>query len=174
MKTHVLIISETFPGQHWKQGKPTHFQRSLEVGKKIHTIRKNPSYWFPRIAQVKRGEAVLSVRKWNGTPYKSKQTELFQFDYRDRVGIELIQFQDIWYQQAKINNVVNIGRFNDLAANDGLSLYDLQQWFAETPPGEVMAIIHFTPFRYAPRSEAPRLLMPGDQMDLFDVNGVGR
>jgi hypothetical protein len=172
MKTHVLIISETFPGQHWKQGKATHFQKSMEVGTKIHTLRKNPSYWFPRIEQVKRGEAVLSVRKWNGTPYKTKQTELFRFDYRDHLGFELIQFENIQDQQAKINNVKKVDCFNDLAANDGLSLYDFQQWFTGTPPGEVMAIIHFTPFRYAPGSEAPRLLMPGDQMELFDVNGV--
>ena len=87
MKTYVLIISESYPETHPKTGKKTHFKQQIESGLKIHTIRGNYDVWKKRIDEINKGNAYLSVRKWTGKPYCSKQEELFTFD---KLGIEII------------------------------------------------------------------------------------
>ena len=72
MKTHVLIISRTFPSYHLRKGKETGFVEKIP-DEKIHTIRANYPLWEKRIKEVQFGEAVLSLRYWSDKPYKSEQ-----------------------------------------------------------------------------------------------------
>ena len=72
-KTYVLMISENFPKYHQKAGEPTFFARKIEEGKKIHTIRQNYELWNKRAEKINKGEAILSIRKWSGKAYRSKQ-----------------------------------------------------------------------------------------------------
>lgn len=87
MKTHVLILSKTFPATHPKAGQPTYFNQKLMravyrdfcdidvvdrewikpsvrdrfIPAKLHTIRGNYERWKKIIDEVRSGEAILSV-----------------------------------------------------------------------------------------------------------------
>ena len=88
-KTYVLTISQVFPQSHNRKGEPTNFIVSIAKFEKIHTIRANYELWEKRIAEINKGNAVLSVRVWTGKPYRSKQREMFAFE---SVGIEKLTF----------------------------------------------------------------------------------
>lgn len=122
MKTHVLIVSRTFPKTHKRAGEETYFpdkilyQQKLKEGYetpclicshhyetsgkckkcfdpfKIHTIRSNYELWDKRIKEVQEGKAILSLRYWLGKPYDSKQVEFCRLDKDSDVGIQLLQF----------------------------------------------------------------------------------
>lgn len=138
MKTHVLILSEYFPKTHPKAGLETYFFESILHKVKKHTIRENFDYWEPKIKEVQEGKAVLSLRKWTGKPYNSKQVEVFRLTKEDGVGIE---------ETAKYPST-------DLAQNDGLEMADFMDWFKGSDWSQTKAIIHFTPFRYGIESKS--------------------
>ena len=160
MKTYVLTLSRNFPATHSKAGQPTFFKDKMhaaithndEYWNKLHTIRANYPLWRERFNQIARGEACLSVRQWTGKPYCSKQVEIARLTAEDGIGLEVLRIdkdgslsaqQDPygWYTHVSASRV---------AQNDGLSLEDWCEWFAnpaydKTQP---LAIIHFTKFRY--------------------------
>ena len=161
MKTYVLTLSRNFPVTHSKAGLPTLFKHKLMAAlnkdgewnnPKLHTIRANYPLWRERFNQIARGEACLSVRQWTGKPYCSKQVEIARLTAEDGIGLEVLRIdkdgslsaqQDPygWYTHVSASRV---------AQNDGLSLEDWCEWFAnpaydKTQP---LAIIHFTKFRY--------------------------
>lgn len=159
MKTYVLMLSKVFPATHPRKGEPTGFVnkvisaiKQIEGGWwKLHTIRANYRLWAKRIAEVQRGEAVLSVRQWSGRPYMSKQTTIATLTAEDGVGIQLLRFhQDAdgisgWQQfdiDGHYNNIINV------ANNDGLKYLDWRRWFRNYDLSKPLAIIHFTKFRY--------------------------
>ncbi len=176
MKTYVLILSKTFPADHPRNGLETNFK--VELGKalckkdcyycenvwkcnlipyrKLHTIRQNYDLWEKRISEIQAGRAVLSIRQWIGTPYRSKTIEIARLTAEDGVGIEKLTFNVI----RKEGNVINFLRFDVngrdvdadlLSMNDGLSLKNWYYWFKlneDIPYREPMAIIHFTKYRY--------------------------
>lgn len=140
MKTYVITISENFPATHSKKGQPTDFEFKILAGEKLHTIRTNYPIWKKRIEEVQNGNAILSVRKWEGKPYRSSQKELFRFDKSDGIGIEKLQFsKDIKTQTPTLE---------DLAKNDGLSIEDFNEWFKNADLSKPLVIIHFGKFRY--------------------------
>jgi hypothetical protein len=145
MKTYVLIVSEKFPKTHPKSGEPTNFPLSIKHYDKIHTIRGNYDLWVKRFEKINAGEAVLSVRVWEGKPYSSKQREIFRYDYRRKIGIEKVTFRDSLYDVNVNGSSVDV---DDLAKNDGLSYADFEHWFRGYDFSKPMAVIHFTDFRY--------------------------
>lgn len=157
MKTYVLTLIKEFPAYHPRKGEPTNFLEKFLNGqtktsdcRKIHTIRANYTLWAKRIADVQRGEAVLSVRQWTGRPYMSKQTTIATLTAEDGVGLQ--QLTDIDTNAYCFYPCVRIDKRNIdkvlVAKNEGLSLDDWREWFKDYDISQPMAIIHFTSFRY--------------------------
>lgn len=146
IKTYVLTISEYFPKTHNRSGQPTNFFKSIDHQIKLHTIRGNYPLWKKRIEEVQAGNAVLSIRRWTGKPYKSPQEEVYQIDKYSGIGVqELIFYQADIITPAVNGNVLSI---LELSENDGLIWVDFKEWFKNYDLSEPMAIIHFTSFRY--------------------------
>lgn len=137
LKTYVLMVSRFFPAGHPSAGQPTGFDVDLLLGLKIHTIRHNWKLWEKRINEVKKGNAILSLRYWSGAPYRSKQVEIRRIDKRNDPGLEVIS-------AAMIRE--NPQRYS---YHDGfLDPQDFLDWFSKYPDDEKLGIIHFTGFRY--------------------------
>lgn len=151
MKTYVITLSERFPIWHYLKGRPTHFVRSVENGKKIHTIRANYTEWERRFRKIERGEACLSLRRWEGTPYNSKQCEVMRLTREDGIGLERLRFAN-----ASVFKPVVSGcklQYDRIAENDGLIPIDFIGWFRNDDKTQDFAIIHFTAFRYSQAKE---------------------
>ena len=148
MKTHILILSQTFPKGHPEVGKPTRFGASVSQCVKIHTIRENYTVWENKIKEILEGEARLSIRIWEDKPYRSRQIELLSLDKNSGVGIQkLHSFDDeTAYFIGSNGNVLPVS-LQELANNDGLSLNEWKGWFKNNTKFP-LAIIHFTDFRY--------------------------
>lgn len=137
------MVSRTFPSYHKRKGEPTEFERKIKEKEKHHTLRANYERWKNKIDQVNRGEAVLSVREWQGVPYHSKQNYLFYYNQEDALEVSKLTKDENGYL---INDTIRVSE-EELAKNDGLTLDEFQEWF-KVFPSEPMAIIHFTGFRY--------------------------
>ncbi len=166
MKTFVITLSSVFPTTHPRNGKGTAFAPAFRNGqtcrkckdnnpalclgdcfsvRKIHTIRANFPLWEKRIAQIRNGEAVLSIRQWTGKPYRSKQTEIARLSAEDGVGIQRLDLFDLMRPTTINGEQVELP---NLAQNDGLSFDDWFNWFKGYDLSKPLAIIHFTKFRY--------------------------
>lgn len=169
MKTYVITLSRVFPAKHPRKGEQTNFDVKLlnavwrahnmsiglpQYGMKLHTIRSNYALWSRRFKQIEAGKAVLSIRYWSGKPYHSKQMEICKLTKEDRIGIqkmEFLAFQEGYRKDAGIwisGNVIPMDEREQIAINDGLTLQDWDDWFADYDKTEPLAIIHFTKFRY--------------------------
>lgn len=148
------MLSKVFPATHPRKGEPTGFvNKVISAIKqiegewwKLHTIRANYPLWAKRIAEVQRGEAVLSIRIWLGAPYRSKQIEIVRLTKDDGVGIQELVF---WTGRIGYPTVGNYQPLiKEIALNDGLLRDDWVYWFKNYDKTKTMAIIHFTKFRY--------------------------
>lgn len=148
MKTYILILSQTFPKGHPSEGKPTGFGAAVVQQIKKHTIRDNYVEWVRKIDEIKAGNAVLSIRVWEGKPYRSRQLTLMDLTRDSGIGIQkLHSFDDEYgYFIGGKGNVLPIP-LQELANNDGLSVKDWRGWFKDNAHLP-LAIIHFTGFRY--------------------------
>lgn len=134
----VLILGNVFPKGHPKQGIRTAFGSKVLSGEKLHTIRENARGFYVD------GDWV-SVRRWTGVAYRSKQVELV----RVRTGLEQVRIlrtcSGVWVY-------VNGERVDptEVARNDGLSLGDFVNWFFPAERfGEFKGdLIHLSDFRY--------------------------
>ncbi len=170
MKTYVITLSRVFPVKHPFAGKPTFFKTKLEIANvipfdeanrqsvpdgqpqmKLHTIRANYPLWRKRFDEIERGEACISLRQWTGKPYASKQIEIGRLTKDDGIGIQRLKFepdrdgQFVWWNfniDGKFRNV------DELAMNDGLTLYCWQKWFEDYDFSKPLAIIWFNHHRY--------------------------
>lgn len=141
LKRYYLILSTHFPAGHYSRGEQTNFITKLHRGEKLHTIRKNYSYWSKRIDNVVAGNAVLELRYWSGVPYHSKM-----------VTITRLYGEDVSYQKIKDLDV----KTSLLAKNDGLTPLQFADWFKlkNTNPEYVRSVIgeyiviHFRQFKY--------------------------
>lgn len=148
MKTYVITLSKVFLKGHRREGQPTDFAEKFRK-QKVHTIRANYPLWKKRIEEVLRGDACLSIRQWSGKPYRSKQIVLAVLTKEDGVGIEQFRYE-------KDPCACMIGDFDTccydfftpekVAMKDGLDVRDWFDWFRESKG--LMAVIHFTYFRY--------------------------
>lgn len=182
LKTYVLRVSEVFPTTHPRKKAPTNFRKAIkaelecnkdclldcsecdvidwknwELLRKRHTLRTNYDYWKHIIDEVNAGNAVLSVRYWQGKPFAkgSKQIEFLSLG-KGEVGIQKFRYVE-YIDEDEIERFVlqvdNISKpylyFEELATNDGLSYQDFKDWFGKSLfSSEPKAIIHFTNFRY--------------------------
>lgn len=147
MKTYYLMLSVVFPKAHPRAGQPTSFISKVFSQEKRHTIRDNYQLWKKRIDEVNQGKAVLDLRHWEHKPYNSPQ-HTFKTLKQGEVSIQKLEFttNGIYIDERKpISNPVNI---ETLAANDGLSLTDFNEWFKNADLSKPMAAIQLTEFRY--------------------------
>lgn len=148
MKTYILILSQTFPKGHPNGGKSTRFGASLCQRVKIHTIRDNYAGWEKKIQEVLDGDARLSIRVWEGKPYRSRQIELLSLDKDSGAGIQkLHSFDDENIYFVSDNGNVFPVPLQEVSNNDGLSVNEWKGWFKDNSQCP-LAIIHFTDFRY--------------------------
>ena len=173
MITYTLMLSKRFPAKHPRKGELTEFATKVKNATtcfrcaticssicnpdcqcynkaKFHTIRANYDLWQKRFEKINAGKACLSIRQWEGAPYKSKQIEIARLTREDGVGLQSLHF----YKE----NEIPIGEVNVkfdsessvkvLAHNDGLELNDWYCWFDSYDFSKPLAIIHFTKFRY--------------------------
>lgn len=169
MKTYVLMLSQEFPAKHPRVGEPTMFVSKLkralkmpmighpffepyEPTTKIHTIRANYDLWKKRFDKINKGEAELSIRAWEGKPYRSQQVEIARLTKDDGIGLQKFE---VYANYAGINNWQHFKiddrgymSINDIPNKDGLSREDWIDWFKNYDLSKPMAIIHFTKFRY--------------------------
>ena len=154
MIQYVLTVSEFFPKTHKKAGQPTGFPLAIKHYDKIYTIRGNYDLWAKRFEKINQGLAFLSIRIWQGKPYKSKQLEIFKYFKTHNIGIERLVLEPKCFTEGseplpninfKFYSPTLIG---DLSKNDGLSIEDFNDWFKKYDKSKEMAIIHFTDFRY--------------------------
>ena len=160
MKTYVLMLSKEFPAMHSRKGEPTDFYRKILAARyqqiqrpqKFHTIRANYDIWRNRFNEIDAGIACLSIRQWNGKPYRSKQTELMRLTCEDGIGLQKLWFMADVYGVNRLDNpVIDYSeRYypGAIARNDGLEYNDWKEWFKDYDLSKPMAIIHFTKFRY--------------------------
>lgn len=145
-KTYVLTVSKNFPKTHAKAGQTTGFVDNITrlftpECKKIHTIRSNYELWERRAKEINEGNAILSIRYWSETPYRSKQVEICKLE---GIGVEKLEHPDNFaFAQIEGKSI----DWGIVAKNDGLSFEDFCEWF-KVRQKEPMAIIHFTNFRY--------------------------
>lgn len=174
MKTYVLMLSQAFPAKHPRAGESTIFATKLQnaigipiLGKpffapgepvtKVHTIRANYDLWKKRFDKIDKGEAELSIRVWDGKPYRSKQIEIARLNRSHGIGIQRV-FIDMrhydtysivdWHITYPEELRIDCFQGNAIAFYDGLTLKDWLYWFKTYDLSKPMAIIHFTPFRY--------------------------
>ena len=116
-------------------------------GRKLHTIRGNAEWWEQVAKEINDGVAVLSVRVWQGRPYRSKQTEIMQVT---KLGTQRISMScdstfplTTTYIDGKSVDVFSV------AANDGLNSSDFIEWFFPKGTGIFSGVVlHFTDRRY--------------------------
>ena len=159
IKTYNIMLSRVFPTTHPKAGQETDFKPKVMAAlngmpcyrKKLHTIRANYELWKKRFEEVERGYAVINLRQWIGSPYRSKTVLIKTLTSKDGIGIQKLEFDKD--RDGNISwNFFNVDGFfpvlHHLAANDGLSLDDWKAWFRDYDFSKPLAIIHFTDFRY--------------------------
>lgn len=147
MKKYNLLCARQFPATHPKAGQPTGFAEAIRMEQKIHTLRLNYFYWEKIVNQMGAGKACIQLRQWELQPYRSPQRLLGV--YTDwMIGIEkLFRHEGEWWCIDEKDKLHPIDAAQ-LAKNDGLSLEDFEAWF-KSYKGELIACLHFTPFRYA-------------------------
>lgn len=100
MKTYYLMLSQVFPVTHARAGQPTGFKEKVEAAIKqlegewwkLHTIRGNYERWEKIFDEIYNDKAYLSIRVWEGKPYRSKQIELARLTRKDGIGLQRLTF----------------------------------------------------------------------------------
>lgn len=164
------MISRVFPATHPRAGQRTYFEEKTFSGTylnphatftdaiinsgmyhtaepKLHTIRENYDLWARRAENINKGEAVLSLRQWTGSPYNYKRdgSKPVEFMRMEKIGVQKIQI----FTSGNTKGVrveYNLKNIHEVANNDGLSVDDFCKWFKKDIEG---VVIHFTEnFRY--------------------------
>lgn len=161
IKTYYLTLSEKFPTTHKRAGEPTEFKVKALVAinqtcrsniqPKLHTIRANYHLWRQRFEKIAAGKACLSIRQWVGKPYGkgSRQVEIVRLTREDGIGIQQLTFTGgVSGERVALIDGVPLPSLRVLADNDGLALDDWLDWFKDYNLSRIMAIIHFTSYRY--------------------------
>ena len=101
------MVSRVFPSYHKNKGELTRFEQKIRDKNKIHTIRANYEKWKRKIDQIRNGEAVLSIREWQGVPYHSKQNYLFYYNQEDALEVSKLTKDENGYL---INDTIRVDR----------------------------------------------------------------
>lgn len=149
MKTHILFLSKCFPkmipDSYSGSAISTCFKSNFLNGKKIHQIKPDFLLWKIKIDEVKAGKAILSIREWEGDPFRSKQSEIARFTQHDSLGIQHISFD----LANKIFLVDGKEMDPELIMTNECSYLDVFSfWFERQNPQMDMALIQFSDFKY--------------------------
>ena len=98
--------------------------------------------------EVQSGRAIISLRKWEGKPYNSKQVEIMQLTRENNVGVERLILSDV-LNNAEVGELGVTVSSNLISFNDGLPIEDFKEWFKGCAGDHLLAIIHFTSLRYS-------------------------
>ena len=131
-KTHKLFLPKTFPPHHKNNGAETFFEQSILENTKKHCIVLDYNLWIPKLSEVIKEDAVLSINKVDGLNHK-----------------EIKQLKSVNFQVCKIDpsrKEVLVGKFFDFVAenveqNEGLSKEDFWSYYKR--PTKAL-IIHFS------------------------------
>ena len=177
IKRYRLGVSRTFLKKHPRKGQPTCFVEKIQLAMcklvqlpgdllidlepKLHTCRVNYPLWEKRMKAVQAGEAVIELFYWEGKPYRSKQIVFATLDKDSGCGVQELNFMISYKPDGNgmeytintpclhyRNHAFDYLDLEEIAKNDGLSLYDFKSWFKGYDLSQPMAIIHFTNFRY--------------------------
>jgi hypothetical protein len=155
----VLTVSRTFPKTHPRAGEPTYFVEKIYKSlasngfSSLKNVALSAKYWLivdgfkpvneskhHTIRAGKRWKVgdMISLRVWSGAPYKTKQIEFAQVELKQVYDIYIGQFDQ--YSYGITINGDGYGEMDVLAANDGLSLVDFQDWFplGKTFDGQIL------------------------------------
>lgn len=143
----VLMLSKVFTKEHRSAGKPTYFLEKMQAGTKLHTIRLNCDMWSRKAEQINAGEMVLSVRQWEGQPYKSQQVEVARLTQLHVQRIEAVfgatdTKPRVWIDGCEVTDVEQV------AHNDGLELGDWVEFFFKNTNHFDGVVLQFTDFMY--------------------------
>lgn len=152
LKQIVLQLANTFPLKHRSEGQETFFRQNFLSGRKIHTIRTGYEKWRHNIDKVNNGGYCISVRRWSGLPFKSKQEEIRKLVSVGYQRISMSYDHESKTLRAVIDGKPYMGDVKLLAKNDGLKWEDfVDYFFGKCAHSETLfqgVIIHFTDFRY--------------------------
>ena len=116
-------------------------------------MRGKYELWEKRFRKINSDQAYISLCVWSGIPYKSQKIEIARLTRKDGIGLQKAKFSRfsdglIYPDLVHIDGKDIEG--NKVAANDGLSYNDWENWFLSSKYdlSEPLAIIHFTKFRY--------------------------
>lgn len=165
-----VILSKVFFPEHPKAGEETHFKESVINGTKKHSCRGNANYWQEHLSSAQKAGRDVSIRQWEGKPYRSKQGTILDVPAKlcdiQRVSIavssptpRLLQDRDkkaIFWEGLTFTGWLNSKEqidLNEVAKNDGLTPEDFAAFifpvFKQRQSRYLtFAIIHFTTFRY--------------------------
>lgn len=162
MKVVVILTKRFFDG-HPRAGEETHFADLVRDGKKIHTCRDNADYWCNKIERLKAAGGTLSIREWEGKPYRSRQITIADIP-AEQVDVQRLTVQRAYVHILNSNAEPLVGyraTINDklvpmkeLATNDGFDrerdfedfidpLFD--KYHSDTI---TLAVIYFNNYRY--------------------------
>ena len=170
MKKYVIMLAKSFPRWHERKGQKTMFTKILSFGtscyecctggyahchlscehpalRKIHTIRENYELWAKRFEEIEAGNACISIREWEGTPYRSRQKEIIRLTKNDGIGLQRLTFAMNSLAHPFVDGISST-KADKIAHNDGLTYHDWKKWFCKCDLSKYYAIIHFTKFRY--------------------------
>ncbi len=149
MINYVIMLSQRFLAAHPRHGEETGFVKKFR-NQKIHTMRGDLPYWEKRFQKINSGEACLSIRIWEGEPYKSRQIEIARLTREDGISLQRLEFISVGENSYSCSQVKIDGRVYDtnlVAQCDGLSRQDWLDWFFGNPKYEIdkpFALINFT------------------------------
>jgi len=139
-----IMLSKVFLKGHPREGELTEFRKKMYASLYIRELRNGLIYkikpvrevnFTPKSHTIRAGHRwkvgdFFSPREWSGTPYRSKQTVLF----------DDIEIKKVWDVKITADFRIFVGgdeiinHIQDLARNDGLSLHDFMFWFAGSLP----------------------------------------
>lgn len=158
----VVMLTKVFFREHPKGGQDTHFADLVRNGGKIHTCRDNPEYWIKKIERLKAAGGTLSIREWEGKPYRSPQDTVMEIS-SEVVHVSVLKLTRLTFDgptsgchyhtySAIVGNRHVLTE--EIAKNDGFDnehdfLAFLDPLFDKYQSETIrLAIIHFTDFRY--------------------------
>ncbi len=139
------MVSKYFPKNHKKAGLETNFPQAIQLGEKKTTIRLNYELWKKRFDKISKGEAEISIRKWTGKAYRSKQVELKRLGIDDSIGIQkIVKLKSGFVIDDQFYFSIDV-----LAFYEALTVSDFIEWFRNASEYVPMALIHFSSLRYS-------------------------
>lgn len=163
-----VILSKVFFPEHPKAGEETHFKESVINGTKKHSCRGNFHYWRKQMQNAQKAGRDVSIRRWEGKPYRSKQETILDVP-ANKCDVQTVSITVnshnprlplspkaiLWDGLAFTGWLEGKEEIdlNEVAKNDGLTPEDFAAFifpvFKQRQSRYLtFAIIHFTTFRY--------------------------